>query len=162
MTKGRSQRLPADVIMIAAKVVLMIAAGDGLASTIACQETGSQMEINRCSKDDYEASKVDLDKELRQLEMLLEGQPRELQLLGRSQSAWLKFVDSEMALRFPSPDGKDPVLYFGSMYWSEYFGAKAAIVRERIVQLRETFRMMPGWLETRDVADQVPLQRKRT
>lgn len=128
----------------------------GLAAAVAtCEEEGSQMDINRCAQDEYKASEATLADELRQLEVLLAQQPRELQLLRRSQVTWLDYVNAQLALRFPSADGTDPVRYFGTMYWSEYYGARSSYLLTRIDELRQIRRMMPQWLEMRDVADEV-------
>ena len=141
------------------RFMLLLMTFCGTASAdITCREEGTQMEVDRCAQDRYERSKADLDNELGRLELLLEKQPRELELLRRSQAAWIEHVNAELALRFPSPEGQKPERYFGSMYWSEYYSARAEHLLRRIADLRQIRQMMPNWLEMRDVVDDVSSQ----
>ncbi|MBI2397168.1 MAG: DUF1311 domain-containing protein [Xanthomonadales bacterium] len=141
-------------------LVLMMCSGTASAD-IVCREKGSQMEVNRCAQDNYRKIESTLNDELDQFDVLLKEQPRELKLLRQSQSAWLGYVDAQMAFRFPTAEGADPIRYFGSMYWSEFYDAKSLYLQARIKELHQIRQMMPQWLEMRDVVDEAERQGAR-
>jgi uncharacterized protein YecT (DUF1311 family) len=70
--------------------------------------------MNVCAQREIEASDAELNRVYRELQVRYEDDPDFLKKLRTAQSAWIKFRDAQLEMKFP-PHPKEPY-YYGSVF----------------------------------------------
>lgn len=119
------------VILIALAVALP-AAGDD----IGCNPEGNQLALNACARDEFSKADNDLNQAYQALIRKKADDKLFISKLRLAQKAWLVFRDAELEARFACAEN-DIKICWGSTYPMLFLSSKAALTRDRNIQLQQ-------------------------
>jgi len=109
------------------------------AADVACNPSGSQLELNACASESLEKADAELNAVYRQITATLADQPVALARLKAAQRLWIQLRDADLEARYPVGDDENPRFLYGSMYPMLYAQAKATLTTARAAYLRSQF-----------------------
>jgi len=106
---------------------------------IKCNDSGGQLEINACARDDFNKADRELNRTYQALINKEANDKLFISKLRLAQKAWLSFRDADLEARFACAEN-DVRLCWGSMYPMSFFFRKAELTRERTKHLQQLLK----------------------
>ncbi len=127
--------LRAVLFALIALVPIALWAGD----EIKCNDSGGQLELNVCARDDLAKADKELNQTYQSLIKKETDDPLFISKLQLAREAWLAFRDADLEARFACSEDNVRICW-GSMYPMSLLFRKAELTRERTKHLQQILK----------------------